>query len=105
LIDIWGLVGFHSSIQKDIAQKAETIFKKKVAAGWFTKDLLHLAIVNHTKSLQSHFKNIVQLSGGLFMTSNAHSRNIGALLFRLLFQKISSNQSTDSSYSQLDQVE
>ncbi|KDO32524.1 hypothetical protein SPRG_03001 [Saprolegnia parasitica CBS 223.65] len=87
LLDIWGLLGLHTLLH--VRPKVESILKKKVVSGLFTKELLRAAIVGRLGALEPFFKNLLQLLHVFFTSPDAHARDMGSYVLQLLFHEAS----------------
>ncbi|EQC41967.1 hypothetical protein SDRG_00816 [Saprolegnia diclina VS20] len=87
LLDIWGLLGLHTLLH--VRPKVESILKKKVVSGLFTKELLRAAIAGRLGALEPYFKNILQLLHVFFTSPDAHARDMGSYVLQLLFHEAS----------------
>ncbi|ETV96860.1 hypothetical protein H310_10144 [Aphanomyces invadans] len=87
IMDVWCLVGFHSSLAGPMKAKIEAIFVKKVAQGNFSREVLVESLGHHLRGLTPYLSSVVLVTGALLQSPDVTDQ--GRFVFSLLFNELS----------------
>ncbi|RHY05321.1 hypothetical protein DYB25_010997, partial [Aphanomyces astaci] len=86
LLDVWTLVGLHSSQSGPGKAKAAAVFVKNVANGVFTKEVLHGALAAHLGGLTPYLNSVVHLAGAALQAPDAVA--MGQFMLTIVFNQL-----------------